>query len=63
MKGKILLTLLLIAAAGGGYWWWQNQQNTSKKIHYLTETATRMTIRKTVNATGKVDAVQLVTVQ
>lgn len=62
MKGKILLTVLLVAAAGGGYWWWQSHQHASGKIHYLTETATRMTIRKTVNATGEIDAVQLVTV-
>ena len=62
MKGKIFMGIMLIAAAGAGWWWWQNRQETAHKVHYLTETVQRMTIRKTVNATGEVDAVQLVTV-
>ena len=62
MKGKIFVSIMLIAAAGAGWWWWQNRQETAHKVHYLTETVQRMTIRKTVNATGEVDAVQLVTV-
>ena len=61
MKGKLFIILAILAAAGGA-WWWHGQQGEAKKIHYLTETARRMTIRKTVNATGEIDAVRLVTV-
>ncbi len=61
MKGKLFIVLALLAAAGGA-WWWHGRQDDAKKVHYLTETVRRMTIRKTVNATGEIDAVRLVTV-
>ncbi|WP_458399950.1 efflux RND transporter periplasmic adaptor subunit [Mailhella sp.] len=61
MKKKILATLLVLALAGG-YWYWNSTKSAGEKIHYLTETVKRGNIRKTVNATGEVDAVQLVTV-
>ena len=61
MKKKILVTLLVLALAGG-YWYWNSTKSAGEKIHYLTETVKRGNIRKTVNATGEVDAVQLVTV-
>jgi len=61
MKKKILVSLLVLALAGG-YWYWNSTKSAGEKIHYLTETVKRGNIRKTVNATGEVDAVQLVTV-
>ncbi len=62
MNKKILVSVIIAAAIGGGYYYWQSHKNASEKVHYLTETVKRGNIRKTVNATGEVDAVQLVTV-
>jgi len=59
---KLLISLLIVAAAGGSYYYWHTNKTAGEKIHYLTETVKRGNIRKTVNATGEVDAVQLVTV-
>lgn len=62
MKKKLLLILLLIAAACAGAYWWYGRQQNSSQVHYLTETVVRGGLHKTVNATGEIDAVQLVTV-
>ena len=62
MKKKLLLILLRIAAACAGAYWWYGRQQNSSQVHYLTETVVRGGLRKTVNATGEIDAVQLVTV-
>ncbi len=59
---KLLLSLLVVAVAGGSFYYWHTNKAAGEKIHYLTETVKRGNIRKTVNATGEVDAVQLVTV-
>jgi len=62
MKKNVLVAILAIALAGGAYYYWGVKKSSGEKIHYLTETVKRGNIRKTVNATGEVDAVQLVTV-
>ena len=62
MNKKLLLGMLALLAAGAGGFWWYGQRGTASQIHYLTENVVRGSIRKTVNATGEVDAVQLVTV-
>jgi macrolide-specific efflux system membrane fusion protein len=62
MNKKILVSVIIAASLGGGFYYWQSHKNASEKVHYLTETVKRGSIRKTVNATGEVDAVQLVTV-
>ena len=62
MKKKLLIIVILVAVVGAGVWWRHDQRVNSSQIHYLTETVVRGSIRKTVNATGEVDAVQLVTV-
>lgn len=62
MNKKLLLSLCVaIAVAPVAYLCFAHIQ-AGKEIHYLTETVTRGDIYKTVNATGKVDAVELVTV-
>ncbi len=62
MKKKLILPLLLMAVACAGAYWWHGQKQNASQVHYLTETVARGSIRKTVNATGEIDAVQLVTV-
>lgn len=61
MNKKILFPLLL-AIAAGGYYYWHDQHKASQQVHYLTETVTRGNIRRTVSATGEIDAAQLVSV-
>lgn len=62
MKKKLLILIVLLVLAGAGAYWWYSSSRNAQQVHYLTETVTRGNIRKTVNATGEVDAVQLVTV-
>ena len=62
MKKKVIIALLAAALIGAGSYYWTTSKAAGEKIHYLTETVKRGNIRKTVNATGEVDAVQLVTV-
>ncbi|MGN1038303.1 MAG: efflux RND transporter periplasmic adaptor subunit, partial [Mailhella sp.] len=62
MKKKLTFSVIFLLAAGIGlFWWYQERKNTSQ-VHYLTETVTRGSIQKNVNATGQIDAVKLVTV-
>ena len=61
MNRKILLSLCAAAVGVAAYLWYAHVQ-AENEIHYLTETVTRGDIYKTVNATGKIDAVGLVTV-
>ena len=62
MKKKLLILVVLLAVAGAGIYWWYDNKQSAQKVQYLTESVVRGSIRKTVNATGEVDAVQLVTV-
>lgn len=62
MNKKLLFFFILILVAAAACYWWYKQGQSSRQVHYLTETVTRGNIKKTVNATGEVDAVQLVTV-
>ncbi len=62
MKRKILIILVLLLMVCACGFWWYDHNRSSQQVHYLTEKVTRGNIRKTVNATGEVDAVQLVTV-
>ena len=62
MKKKLLILVVLLAVAGAGIYWWYGNKQSAQKVQYLTESVVRGSIRKTVNATGEVDAVQLVTV-
>ncbi len=62
MNKKLVICLsLALVAAPSAYLLFSHFQ-AGKEIQYLTETVTRGDIYKTVNATGKVDAVELVTV-
>jgi len=61
MNKKLLIPAALLLAGLAAYAWHAHSRNAGQ-IHYLTETVTRGDILKTVNATGEVDAVQLVTV-
>ena len=54
----ILLIVIVVAAAGA----WFALSGKQDKVDYITETARVADIRKVVNATGEVGAVQLVSV-
>ena len=58
-KKLIILLLLLFFVFVGGYFLFFNK---TEKINYLTETVHVGSIKKTVNATGEVSAVQLVNI-
>ncbi len=62
MRKRILLSLSALAVLGAATYLWYEHQQAGNQIQYLTETVRRGDIYKTVNATGKVDAVELVTV-
>ena len=62
MNRKLVISLVILALASCGAYYWLEKQKAGEKIHYLTETVKRGNIRKTVNATGEVDAEKLVTV-
>ena len=61
MKKIIILVLVLALAAGAAFWYWR-QNNTANQVNYLTEAAARGTVTRQVVATGKMDAVDLVSV-
>ena len=54
----ILLIVIVVAAAGA----WFALSGKQDKVDYITETARVADLRKVVNATGEVGAVQLVSV-
>ncbi|MFV0626763.1 MAG: efflux RND transporter periplasmic adaptor subunit [Alphaproteobacteria bacterium] len=56
---KIFLVLILFAIALGGYFYFHDGE---EKFTYITENVHKQDIQKTVNATGEVRAVDLVTV-
>ena len=61
MKKIIILVLVLALAAGAAFWYWR-QNNTANQVNYLTEAAARGAVTRQVVATGKMDAVDLVSV-
>ncbi len=60
MKKFIIAALVLLIAAAAFFFW--QRSKSGQEIAYLTETAVRGDIRRTVSATGEVGAVQLVSV-
>ena len=61
MKNKIFFIVIAILVAGAALWYWR-QNNAANQVNYLTETAARGTVTRQVVATGKMDAVDLVSV-
>lgn len=59
-KGKKILIIVLLAAVGAGLYY--RYGRTEEEVTYITEKVVRQDIRRVVNATGEVKAMDLVTV-
>lgn len=60
MKKWIIVTLVVLLATGA--WWIMREKAAGEAVAYLTEPVMRGNLTRTVNATGEVGAVQLVSV-
>lgn len=61
MKKKIFFIAIALLVAAAVFWYWR-QNIAANQVSYLTEAAARGTVTRQVVATGKIDAVDLVSV-
>ena len=61
MKKMSIAVLILTLLVGAAFWYWR-QSTAAGKVNYLTEAVARGAVTRQVVATGKMDAVDLVSV-